>query len=43
MLRFKEQTDRDLREALISYAAMQIGMCKKVAAAAAHNGAESSV
>uniref|UniRef100_H3CP68 Sorting nexin 4 n=1 Tax=Tetraodon nigroviridis TaxID=99883 RepID=H3CP68_TETNG len=29
MQRFKEQTDRDLREALISYAVMQIGMCKK--------------
>uniref|UniRef100_A0A3Q1JJU2 PX domain-containing protein n=1 Tax=Anabas testudineus TaxID=64144 RepID=A0A3Q1JJU2_ANATE len=28
--RFKEQKDRDLREALISYAIMQISMCKKV-------------
>uniref|UniRef100_A0A8C6WF96 Sorting nexin 4 n=1 Tax=Neogobius melanostomus TaxID=47308 RepID=A0A8C6WF96_9GOBI len=27
--RFKEQKDRDLREALISYAIMQISMCKK--------------
>ena len=27
---FKEQKDKDLREALISYAIMQIGMCKKV-------------
>lgn len=27
--RFKEQKDRDLREALISYAIMQITMCKK--------------
>ncbi|KAM6946285.1 sorting nexin-4 [Aplochiton taeniatus] len=27
--RFKEQKDRDLREALISYAVMQISMCKK--------------
>uniref|UniRef100_A0A673BCE7 Sorting nexin-4-like n=1 Tax=Sphaeramia orbicularis TaxID=375764 RepID=A0A673BCE7_9TELE len=28
--RFKEQKDQDLREALISYAIMQISMCKKV-------------
>lgn len=28
--RFKEQKDRDLKEALISYAIMQISMCKKV-------------
>uniref|UniRef100_A0A8C5D4I4 PX domain-containing protein n=1 Tax=Gadus morhua TaxID=8049 RepID=A0A8C5D4I4_GADMO len=28
--RFKEQKDRELREALISYAIMQISMCKKV-------------
>lgn len=28
--RFKEQKDKDLREALISYAIMQISMCKKV-------------
>lgn len=27
--RFKEQKDKDLREALISYAVMQISMCKK--------------
>uniref|UniRef100_A0A3P9BSN1 Sorting nexin 4 n=1 Tax=Maylandia zebra TaxID=106582 RepID=A0A3P9BSN1_9CICH len=27
---FKEQRDKDLREALISYAIMQISMCKKV-------------
>lgn len=27
---FKEQKDKDLREALISYAIMQISMCKKV-------------
>uniref|UniRef100_A0A3B4DSY9 PX domain-containing protein n=2 Tax=Pygocentrus nattereri TaxID=42514 RepID=A0A3B4DSY9_PYGNA len=27
--RFKEQKDRDLKEALISYAIMQISMCKK--------------
>ncbi|XP_056282808.1 sorting nexin-4-like isoform X1 [Pseudoliparis swirei] len=27
--RFKEQKDRDLREALISYAIMQVSMCKK--------------
>ncbi|XP_072300328.1 sorting nexin-4 isoform X2 [Eucyclogobius newberryi] len=27
--RFKEQKDRDLREALVSYAIMQISMCKK--------------
>uniref|UniRef100_A0AAY5L334 PX domain-containing protein n=1 Tax=Esox lucius TaxID=8010 RepID=A0AAY5L334_ESOLU len=27
--RFKEQKDRDLREALVSYAVMQISMCKK--------------
>uniref|UniRef100_A0A668AV78 Sorting nexin 4 n=1 Tax=Myripristis murdjan TaxID=586833 RepID=A0A668AV78_9TELE len=27
--RFKEQKDRDVREALISYAIMQISMCKK--------------
>ncbi|KAL1022274.1 hypothetical protein UPYG_G00024520 [Umbra pygmaea] len=27
--RFKEQKDRDLREALISYAIMQISLCKK--------------
>nr|XP_019969327.1 PREDICTED: sorting nexin-4-like [Paralichthys olivaceus] len=26
---FKEQKDKDLREALISYAIMQISMCKK--------------
>uniref|UniRef100_A0A674AR65 Sorting nexin 4 n=1 Tax=Salmo trutta TaxID=8032 RepID=A0A674AR65_SALTR len=30
MQRFKEQKDRDLREALIGYAIMQISMCKKV-------------
>uniref|UniRef100_A0A8C7NTM1 PX domain-containing protein n=1 Tax=Oncorhynchus mykiss TaxID=8022 RepID=A0A8C7NTM1_ONCMY len=30
MQRFKEQKDRDLREALIGYAVMQISMCKKV-------------
>lgn len=30
MRRFKEQTDRDLREALVNYAVMQISMCKKV-------------
>lgn len=29
--RFKEQKNRDLKEALISYAVMQISMCKKVA------------
>lgn len=29
--RFKEQKNRDLKEALISYAIMQISMCKKVA------------
>ncbi|XP_064879320.1 sorting nexin-4-like [Oncorhynchus nerka] len=29
MQRFKEQKDRDLREALIGYAVMQISMCKK--------------
>lgn len=29
MQRFKEQKDKDLREALINYAAMQISMCKK--------------
>uniref|UniRef100_A0AAQ6I9W2 PX domain-containing protein n=1 Tax=Anabas testudineus TaxID=64144 RepID=A0AAQ6I9W2_ANATE len=29
MQRFKEQKDKDLREALISYAVMQISMCKK--------------
>ncbi|XP_029681265.1 sorting nexin-4-like isoform X2 [Takifugu rubripes] len=29
MRRFKEQTDRDLREALVNYAVMQISMCKK--------------
>lgn len=28
--RFKEQKNRDLKEALISYAVMQISMCKKV-------------
>uniref|UniRef100_A0AAQ6AF95 PX domain-containing protein n=1 Tax=Amphiprion ocellaris TaxID=80972 RepID=A0AAQ6AF95_AMPOC len=28
--RFKEQKDKDLREALIGYAIMQISMCKKV-------------
>uniref|UniRef100_A0A8C8GA98 PX domain-containing protein n=1 Tax=Oncorhynchus tshawytscha TaxID=74940 RepID=A0A8C8GA98_ONCTS len=28
--RFKDQKDRDLKEALISYAVMQISMCKKV-------------
>ncbi|KAL6086163.1 hypothetical protein STEG23_029623 [Scotinomys teguina] len=28
--RFKEQKNRDLKEALISYAIMQISMCKKV-------------
>lgn len=28
--RFKEQKDKDLREALINYAVMQISMCKKV-------------
>lgn len=28
--RFKEQKEKDLREALISYAIMQISMCKKV-------------
>lgn len=28
--RFKEQKDHDLKEALISYAIMQISMCKKV-------------
>lgn len=28
--RFKEQKDKDLREALINYAIMQISMCKKV-------------
>ncbi|MEQ2224229.1 intercellular trafficking and secretion [Ilyodon furcidens] len=27
--RFKEQKDKDLREALVSYAIMQISMCKK--------------
>lgn len=30
MQRFKEQKDKDLREALINYAVMQISMCKKV-------------
>lgn len=30
MERFKVQKDRDLREAMISYAVMQISMCKKV-------------
>ncbi|XP_029969782.1 sorting nexin-4-like isoform X2 [Salarias fasciatus] len=29
MQRFKEQKDKDLREALVSYALMQISMCKK--------------
>ncbi|XP_041833491.1 sorting nexin-4-like [Melanotaenia boesemani] len=29
LLRFKSQKDKDLREALISYAVMQISMCKK--------------
>uniref|UniRef100_A0A673BS29 Sorting nexin 4 n=1 Tax=Sphaeramia orbicularis TaxID=375764 RepID=A0A673BS29_9TELE len=29
MQRFKEQKDKDLREALINYAVMQISMCKK--------------
>ncbi|KAG5851741.1 sorting nexin-4-like isoform X2 [Anguilla rostrata] len=29
MVRFKEQKDRDLKEALISYAIMQISVCKK--------------
>ncbi|KAF7657347.1 hypothetical protein LDENG_00028820 [Lucifuga dentata] len=29
MRRFKEQKDKDLREALINYAVMQISMCKK--------------
>uniref|UniRef100_A0A667WGV7 Sorting nexin 4 n=1 Tax=Myripristis murdjan TaxID=586833 RepID=A0A667WGV7_9TELE len=29
MQRFKEQKDKDLREALINYAIMQISMCKK--------------
>ncbi|XP_028256683.1 sorting nexin-4-like [Parambassis ranga] len=29
MHRFKEQKDKDLREALINYAVMQISMCKK--------------
>lgn len=28
--RFQEQKNKDLREALISYAIMQISMCKKV-------------
>lgn len=28
--RFKEQKNKDLKEALISYAVMQISMCKKV-------------
>ena len=28
--RFKEQKNHDLKEALISYAVMQISMCKKV-------------
>lgn len=28
--RFKEQKNKDLHEALISYAIMQISMCKKV-------------
>lgn len=27
--RFKEQKNRDLKEALISYAVMQISMCKR--------------
>lgn len=30
MQRFREQKDKDLQEALISYAVMQISMCKKV-------------
>lgn len=30
MRRFREQTDRDLRDALLGYALMQINMCKKV-------------
>ena len=30
MQRFKELKDKDLREALINYAVMQISMCKKV-------------
>lgn len=30
MQRFKEQKDKDLQEALINYAVMQISMCKKV-------------
>uniref|UniRef100_A0A8C6UB99 Uncharacterized protein n=1 Tax=Neogobius melanostomus TaxID=47308 RepID=A0A8C6UB99_9GOBI len=30
--RFKEQKDKDLNEALISYALMQVNMCKKVTA-----------
>ncbi|XP_033832248.1 sorting nexin-4-like [Periophthalmus magnuspinnatus] len=29
MQRFKEQKDKDLKEALISYALMQVSMCKK--------------
>ncbi|XP_075867327.1 sorting nexin-4-like isoform X1 [Nelusetta ayraudi] len=29
MQHFKEQKDRDLREALVNFAVMQIGMCKK--------------
>ncbi|KAL3048410.1 hypothetical protein OYC64_007060 [Pagothenia borchgrevinki] len=29
MQRFKEQKDKDLREALINYAVMQVSMCKK--------------
>lgn len=30
MQHFKEQKDRDLREALVNFAVMQISMCKKV-------------
>lgn len=30
MRHFKEQKDRDLREALVNFAVMQISMCKKV-------------
>ncbi|XP_014833495.1 PREDICTED: sorting nexin-4-like isoform X3 [Poecilia mexicana] len=34
IVRFKDQKDKDLQEALINYALMQISMCKKSAAAA---------
>lgn len=30
IIRFKDQKDKDLKEAFINYALMQISMCKKV-------------